>query len=512
MSRVKKYFIFLPLVLIFGCSEETITPNVTVAIQGVVFDQQTEALLPDARVTVINTFDVLETDSVGRFRFDSLNFRETFTIRVEKTGYRDQTATLNFLQDGNPEREVEIPMDIDLDLNKAPEAPVLRNPTNRENGVSINPTLRWTGATADEGDSISYLLELYSERDPDPLVFETTDTVFTLTGLNYATRYFWQVSARDGVNSPSRSVLSSFTTEAFPDYRVHFVRRDSLTGNLVVFAGETPILDNTNQVDSLGVIPISDPERSCWRPHLNLPANRVAYLSFVGAEAHIFTMGRDGSNVQQVTSTRAVNTLNLLEANYAWSPNGGQFIYPHKDKLMVINENGTGLREFATADLGYFFTEVDWANQGVIAARMQRANRYQSKIVLYREDGTLIDTLLNGSNRGRWMGGPALSEGGDFAVFTEDQNANQFPDEQPRSSRIFRVSDTGEASTVGNQVIPDNSNDLYPMVPPGGDVIIFVNRPSDNARVGDVTIMRVNANAEDSRQIVYPNATMPDWR
>jgi len=123
MSRVKKYFIFLPLVLIFGCSEETITPNVTVAIQGVVFDQQTEALLPDARVTVINTFDVLETDSVGRFRFDSLNFRETFTIRVEKTGYRDQTATLNFLQDGNPEREVEIPMDIDLDLNKASTRP-----------------------------------------------------------------------------------------------------------------------------------------------------------------------------------------------------------------------------------------------------------------------------------------------------------------------------------------------------------------------------------------------------
>lgn len=500
------------LLFFLGCTEDPITPNTEVTIRGRVFDQVTEMPLADSRVTLINTFDVVQTDTAGVFSFDSLRFQETYSLRIEKAGYIDQTLTVNFSLDGTSFRDIEIPMDIDQDINNEPETPRLITPEQQAQKVPITITFRWSGATVDQGDNLSYTLFLYTENDPVGSTFETTDTFLRVDDLQYDTRYFWQVSANDQINEPSTSLLSSFQTIPFPNFRVHFVKEDPVTGNFVIHAGETPRLDIENLADSLFSVPLTSPDRNCWRPHLNIAANRIAYISFVGADAHLFTMNRDGSDHHQVTSTRAVNTLNLLEANYAWSPNGGQFIYPHKDKLMVINENGTGLREFATADLGYFFTEVDWANQGVIAARMQRANRYQSKIVLYREDGTLIDTLLNGSNRGRWMGGPVLAEGANFLLFTEDRDEEQFPDELPRRSWILRSSLNGEISTVNAEDIPLNTNDLYPMVPPGGEIVIFVNRPSNNSELGDITIMQVNSLAVEGRAIAYPNATMPDWR
>jgi len=498
--------------LCHSCSEDPISPNLEVSVQGIVFDQDTEEGIANCRVTVINTFDVTQTDSSGAFSFDSLQFQENYTLQFQKTGYEDQTISVRFAIDGASLREIEIPLELNQDLNESPEIPELVEPENQADDQSTAMTFRWTSSTADIGDDLQYQLFLYSDQNPTGSTYVTTDTFLEVSGLSFDTRYFWQVAADDQVNEPSTSTLFSFRTEAFPNLRVHFVREHPDNGNFVVFAGETPDLGVVNQEDSLASYALTDGDRSCWRPHLNVLADRIAYLSFVGAEAHIFTMNRDGSDARQVTNQRSVSSYNLLEVNYAWSPNGGAFMYPHDDKLMVINENGTGLREFATAADGYSFAEVSWSSQGLIAARMQRADRYQSKMVVYDENGILVDTLLDTTQQERWVGGPVLSEGADFALYTEDRDTRQYADERPRRAWILQDAFDDNVRQINPEIIPPNTSDLMPTLPPGGELVMFVNRPSNNATIGDVYIMEVSNITGETRSLTFSNATMPDWQ
>lgn len=512
--RTPTYLFILGMLAIacHSCSEDPISPNLEVAVQGVVFDQDTEERLANCRVTIINTFDVTQTDSSGIFSFDSLQFQENYTLRFEKTGYEDQTISVRFSIDGASLREIEVPLELDRTINAPPEIPALVEPENQADEQPTTVTFRWTSSTADVGDDLQYQLYLYSDQNPTGTTYVTTDTFLEVSELSFDTRYFWQVAADDQVNEPTTSTLYSFRTQPFPDFRVHFVRENPANGNFVIYAGETPELGVVNQEDSLSSLALTDGQGSCWRPHLNVLANRVAYLSFVGAEAHIFTMDRDGSNHRQVTNVRSVSSFNLLEVNYAWAPNGGAFMYPHDDKLFVVNENGTGLREFATADNGYSFAEVSWSSQGLIAARMQRADRYQSKIVMYNEEGVAVDTLLDAEAPGRWIGGPVLSEGADFTLFTEDRDAQQYPDERPRRAWILQDGFQGTIRQVNTEAIPPNTSDLMPALPPGGEIVMFVNRPSNNASLGDIYIMEVSNVTGETRSLAYPDATMPDWQ
>ena len=512
--RTPTYLLILGMLALacHSCSEDPISPNLEVAIQGFVFAQDTEDRLANCRVTIINTFDVTQTDSSGVFSFDSLQFQENYTLRFEKTGYEDQTISVRFSIDGASLREIEVPLELDRTNNASPETPALVMPESQATDQTTSLTFRWTSSTADIGDDLQYQLYLYSDQNPTGTTYVTTDTFLAISELSFDTRYFWQVAADDQVNEPTTSALFSFRTEPFPNLRVHFVREDPANGNFVIYAGETPDVGVVNQEDSLASFALTDGQRSCWRPHLNVVANRIAYLSFVGAEAHIFTMNRDGSNPQQVTSLRSVSSFNLLEVNYAWSPNGGAIVYPHDDKLFVINENGAGLREFATADNGFSFAEVSWSSQGLIAARMQRADRYQSKIVMYNEEGVAVDTLLDAVSRGRWIGGPVLSEGADFALFTEDRDNQQYIDELPRRAWILQDGFADTIRQVNTEVIPPNTSDLMPALPPGGEIVMFVNRPSNNASTGDIYIMEVSNVTGETRSLTFANATMPDWQ
>jgi len=513
MKQIQTLLISFTFLFLFSCTEDPFIPALSLQIKGYVYDQDTEMPVFDARVTILNTSDFTDTDSTGFFQFDSLNFRESFALRVEKSGFEDQTITIAFDSEGPMVRQVEIPVSVDVSLNAAPTPSALLQPVNGAVDMPVNTTLRWTINRDDPDEAMTFTVHVFNDANPTGQVFTTLDTTLTLSELEYDHAYYWQVVADDGVNDPVASLVHSFRTESFPDYRIFFVRKDAGTGNLVVHAAERPYAGA--DPDSLRSIAITDPEQSCWRPHYHPEADRVAYIAYSGIEPHLFTMDRDGGNVRQVTSSKPITSFNLLEVNYSWSPNGGQLVYPHEDKLYVINENGSGLRELVTADLGYFFVEVDWSDQDVIVARMQRADRYQSQIALYDTGGKLIRYLIDEQLPQRWYGGPILSEGSDFIIYVEDREAQRFPDEQPRRTRLLRRRALGNFSTdpiVNAGAIPPNTNDLYPCIPPGGELVLFVNRPSDRSRLGDVYYMTIGGTSAETRTLVYRNATMPDWR
>ncbi len=510
--------LLLALSSFFSCTDDPVTPSNSVTIQGTVFEQATEEAIIEARITVLNTSDFVDTDSTGFFRFDSLNFRENFSLRAEKVGFQDQTISVAFSLDGGTMREVEIPMDLDLSNNQPPEVPTLLSPTNGASDIAVDTFLRWTASDPDPGDEITYDVLFYDEFNPLGQVFTTTDTFLQVTKLKFNHLYFWQVIAKDEVNDPSTSLVSSFKTETFPnEFRIHFVRRDPETSNFVILAAERP--DQGIPTDSLRIIQITEPDNSRWRPKLSVQANRVAYISIAGGEHHLFTMNRDGSGHQQVTDSHPLNGIHPLEINYDWSPNGGQLLYPSADKLYLINENGSGLREFATADPGYFFVEVDWSDGNLVAARMQRFDRYASKIVLYNINengtGTLAQTYISDDIFNCWYAGPVIAQGAfsGKVIFVEEEGCPG-GNGLPESARLFakEVTDNvnSESEFVNGSVIP-NTNDLYPCIPPGDDLVMFVNRPSDNSSVGDIYFMLINKMSND-RTLAYRDATMPDWQ
>ncbi|MCB0637908.1 MAG: carboxypeptidase regulatory-like domain-containing protein [Lewinella sp.] len=510
---MKRLILFLSLASLFlsGCFEEALDPTLPVNIQGKVFDEITEAPVNEARITVVSTSDFTETDTTGFFRFDSLDFKASYALRIEKNGYRDQTISVTFSADGPVTRVVEVLLEDDPEENEPPAQPVLLVPAG-DTLVSVTPTLRWSAPDSDADDELAFEVLLFDEINPDGATYVTTDTFLTLPLLQFDRRYYWQVIADDGVNDPVASLIGTFRTERLPDLRVHFVREDDATGNLVIYAGESPTLDANP--DSLVAYPLTDPANSTWRPHLNLASQRVAYLAFSGPEVHLFSMKRDGTDARQITSSKPVSSFNLLEINYSWSPNGGQLIYPNEDKLYLINENGSGLTPFATAPLGYFFVEVDWSEQDLIAARMQRADRYESEIVVFDLDGTHLNTVVTSQDPSVWRSGPVLAEGSGSVIFAEDRLAEQFPDELPRRTWLVQkpTLDNEGPYPLNNAPIPLNSNDLFPCIPPGGEIVIFVNRPTNNSSLGDIYLMEIDGTGTDTRVLAYRNATMPDWQ
>ncbi|NRB62599.1 MAG: carboxypeptidase regulatory-like domain-containing protein, partial [Saprospiraceae bacterium] len=123
--------------LLISCSEDPITPNQELSISGTVYDEDTDDVLKDCRVTIISTFVFVKTDSSGRFVFDSLDFRENYSLRIEKSGYEDQTITLSFAPDGVSERDIEVRLSLDRLNNNEPELPNLIFPISDATDVML---------------------------------------------------------------------------------------------------------------------------------------------------------------------------------------------------------------------------------------------------------------------------------------------------------------------------------------------------------------------------------------
>ena len=89
----------------------------------------------------------------------------------------------------------------------APPAPVLFSPTNGAMVASVTPPLTWNASTG----ATSYDV-YFGTTSPPPLVANTSATSYAPGTLNAGTRYYWQVTAKNGGGSNS-SAIWSFTTQ-----------------------------------------------------------------------------------------------------------------------------------------------------------------------------------------------------------------------------------------------------------------------------------------------------------
>jgi hypothetical protein len=109
--------------------------------------------------------------------------------------------------------------------NKAPTAPVLVSPSDNATNQPLEVNLAWT-ATDPEKDSLKYEVILRKDSSNDVVVYsEVSKSNYILKGLNYSTKYYWQISVSDGINPPVLSAIRALLRSLFQMRDSYSLRR-----------------------------------------------------------------------------------------------------------------------------------------------------------------------------------------------------------------------------------------------------------------------------------------------
>ena len=493
MKYLKKIFGLILMVLIFSCSEEKFQEGAMGSVKGRVVDAVSFEPIANARVSSSPNSSTVFTDALGNFVITGV-ITGDYSFQVKKNGYLTKFESVSV--NSNNSSEVVFELEISTADNFPPTTPILTTPLDNAENQNVNLNLKWTATDPDE-DVLSYKLILRNDYNNQIVTYaDIKTTTLTITNLNYSTKYYWQVSASDGINAPIFSQIFSFKTQEFPNSRYLFVRK--IGNNNVVFTAD----------DDGGQLQITSSQTNSFRPRKNTQFGKIAFIRTDGAQGHIYTMNSDGSDVFKVTSSIPIAGFNDDYINFSWSANGSQIIYPYFDKLYRINRDGSGLTMIYKTPNGKFISECDWSIDGsTIALKTNDNNGYSVEIYTISIAGVVLDRILSGGNGA--VGGLNLSVDNQKLLFTKDNSGFESSDYRQLDTRIyihnFSTNTTSEVSV--NR--PNGTNDLDVRFSPNEADLIFVNTSNDGLSIRN--IVKFSIGLINSRTILYTNATMPDW-
>ena len=501
---MKQLFLFATwLLLLAGCTETTVEPTRYGALSGVVLDARSNQPLANVSITTTPATSSYITDAKGQFAIGQVP-AGTVSVTAHKTDYTDQVVNLT-VNEGQTQA-------VSILLGKPsaaspPSAPARPEPANGATNQPTQLTLGWHPVGASKSDSLRYTVSLFESGNLNQrsLLTNVRDTTVLVTGLRYATTYYWQVTVTNnsGNGSSARSPVWSFQTQAFPDNRVLFVRTSGTNSDIY-----------SSNVTGANLAQLTSEATTETAPQLSPNRDLIAYCSNATGQFQLYTMNRDGSNQRRIT-TLAVEGYNNAGVGYRWSPDGAQLIYSHYNQLYRINRDGTGLTLLATAPTDRHFRECDWTTQngGRIVVQTIGVNAYDAELYLLNTDGTNA-TLLVGNLPGR-LDSPSFSIDGTRLLYTRDVSGFNGVNGRQLDTHIFtqRLDGTSllDVTASSGSVNPKSSgtNDLMPRYSPDGYSIIFVNQINDNFTPGDVWTVDATGTGRQKR---ITNAALPDWK
>lgn len=506
MKKLRTLFLFLLLLAIgWGCTEDTfVEPLKYGSISGQVLNRKDGKPINKTAVRLNPSGRTLQTDTTGRFRFDTI-LAGKYTLQATKEAFRDELTTVDVSGSYGTATVLYL-----VNENPSPTEPLLVAPTTSLSGIAT--VLKWK--SSDPGkDPLTYDIAITREGStaPTQVVTGISADSLVLKGLAYGTTYYWQVIVSDGVNSVTGKMWS-FRTGGFPDVSYVFARR--VEGRYQIFAAADG--HSASQLTQQG---------SNWRPIVSPNRKQIAFISNAETELHLFVMNYDGSNLHRAT-TVPVRGLMPADLSFCWSPDGTQLLYPSNNKLYVVQADGSGngSRSICQAPVGHAFAGCDWTPQGDrIIARTTGSSIYDNRFVLMSSGGKDTMTVLSKTNSR--VGNPVFSIAGDKAIFSYDE-AN-FQNEHgrqlnaqlgfiPLGSTVPRglreplpvmASGTGSAKAAG-------TNDLEPRFSPNGSKLIFTN--VSNTGLGESTVLTIDfagqSGSGQNRTVLIRGAEMPYWR
>ncbi|WP_103071890.1 carboxypeptidase regulatory-like domain-containing protein [Aquimarina sediminis] len=476
-----------------SCSEDTIDSAGLGSVKGKVVKVGTNEPIENVKISTNPSSSTVFTDEDGVYKLDNVPSGE-YSLSAQKEGLLAVFKGITVLSD--IELEVVLEMEVEAAGNRPPVAATLVTPVDNTIDLPLEVKLIWTASDPDE-DNLTYKVSLRNENSADVEVFEdVTDTTYTVSGLSYSTKYFWQVIASDGINPEVNSAIFAFKTAGPPNNRIVFTK---LVGdNSVIYSSD----------ESGGTqIPLTSTSKNSFRPRRNVATKKIAFLQSIGSQTHLFTMNEDGSQVKQVTSTVGVSGFNLEEIDFSWDAGGAKLLFPSQDKLYSINADGSGL-SLVYQTTGDLITEVDKNDStGITVLKTNDHDGYAVQIFTIDGGGAVQDVILTGQNGA--AGSVNLSVDGTKLLYSRDMSGSENINYRQLDSRIF-IYDFG--TTVSTDLSTGRSagtNDLDARFSPNEASVIFVNTSNDGISVKNIQTVPIGD--LDTRTTVLENAEMPDW-
>ena len=496
--KIRTYILTLlaMMFLIAGCSEDTLDDTGVGTITGTVVEEGTNEPVENARISTNPATSTVFTDENGEFVLSEIP-ADDYSVEARKEGFLSQFEGASVLANSNV--NVIFELEGETAGNKPPDSPTAVYPEDKAVEVPPSVTFKWTGVDPEE-DDLTYQLEIRNESDEKIFVFQDIeDTTYTVEGLEYDQKYFWQVRASDDINDEVLSPLYSFRTMGIPvDSRILFTR--IINGNSVIFA-QGPDGDEYQLTSSAN---------NSFRPRKNNSSGKIAFLRTVGNQTQLFTMDPDGSNKEQVTSGQPVRAFNMDQVDFAWANDGKSLLYPSFDRLYMVNASGGGTTEIFQTQNGDFITEVDVSEDDqTIALITNNSNGYDADLFTINFEGEIQQRILN--NVEGALGGLDLSVQGDKLLYTYDSSGFRSDSYRRLDSDLFIYDLSNRQFQDLSLKKPAGTNDLDPRFSPNEAEVIFVNTSNDEISQKDVFVLQINSDEEDTRQLIIQDALMPDW-
>ncbi len=499
------YFFIGFLLLMAGCSEDTIEENGIGSLTGTVVERDTNNPLSNVKIVTNPASSTVFTDSEGKFRIETIQTGE-YSVQAELDGYVDAFEAVTILN--SQTSSVVFELNKGATANRAPLVPELLSPQDGATDLDPEVEFSWTSSENDS-DQITYTLELRNGATGAIQNVEILgDTTTTVSNLRLGTNYFWQVTASDGENSSVKSSISQFSTNNTPQNEFLYVR--PLNGNSVIFSGSDN--DNSSEEDEVNFneFQLTSESFNSFRPHRNVETSKIAFLRTVNGSTQLHTMNLDGTDVKQVTNAVPLNGFRISELNYTWAQNGGKLYYPNFDKLYSINPDGGGLSMIYQTPDGSFISEVSAASldDNLIALKTNNSSGYNVRVYTVRLSSGSEEDVVYENNPGA-VTGIDLNANGTRLVYSKDISGSENGQYRQFTSRIYIYNLNSNVETILNNGAVNGSNDIQPAWSPSEGEILFTRKPSNLNSEPRVFISPLTNFANDD--LLFTNASMPDW-
>ena len=506
---MNKYNIFICaifLILFFSCSEDTLDVVRTGRISGKVIDKVTGDRLSGAKITTNPASTTVFSDSLGNFKLDDI-IVDDYSVQAELEGYATAFESTSVIE--GVLSQVSFELTVANSTNLPPLAPTLVSPEDGTEELPLEVTFIWESSDP-EGDELTYTLDLRNGSTDEMQIFEVgQDTTYTVSNLQLATKYFWQVTVSDDTNDPVSSVISEFKTLTFPDNPFIFVKK--MNDNLVLYSGAEDTIAGSGQEPDFNVLQLTSENVNSFKPRKSNVLNRIAFLRNSGGATQIYSMNFDGTDVRQITNQRPLAGFRVEHLNYTWAQGDSKLYYPHFDKLYSINPDGTGNRLEYTTNDGSFISEVSVPefDADLVLLKTNNSSGYDVRIYTARLSTGMEETVILENVNGA-AGGINISANADKVLYTWDISGSE--------NTVFRIFDSRIfLKTIGSPDPPlqletdvlEGENELDVRFSPSEGGVIFTRVKNNSNARPDIYSYTFGQTQNDL--LLFTNSFMPDW-
>ncbi len=479
-----------------ACEENGDEITVYGTIKGKIKDFEELSPIYDAYVSTNPISTTVKTDENGEYILENLIPGE-YTLTIRRNGYATES--------GNKTVEKNQVVIVDFLMEKSTEksyAPVFATdslfPEENSKDLDLNIEFKWSATDENPDDILTFDLILYEENELEGeyLAKDITDTIFIVENLQYNTIYRWQVVAKDNNGEKTQSDIFTFRTKERPENPIFFTQK--YNGSYEIFASDT---SENNKVQ------LTEGPYINWNPVKSPVNNQVAYVSNADGDFNIYIMEYESKVSKKITVIPIAGYHNP-GTGFCWSANGGQLYYPHYDKIYRVNNDGSGLIEFARAPEGKHFRMIDCSlyNKKILALTNE-IDGFSNSVIIYNLEGIPQDTILNDLQG--TVSSAVFSIDGSKILYCYDDSGLQAEDGRQLDVNIYELDlESGNSTNLSNGK-STGTNDTNARYSATGAEIIFENGYNNSSKK-DIYLMGLSGGS--SRDLIFENATLPEWR